>query len=202
MNSFLTRLRLSALRIQSAWPYMFAHKPLCDRHRGETIRLGNMYLCRSCTLLWGSFLMIMVLWVISRNHGIWSESMSLISLISLSVCGMTILFSAPGMYRRWGRGLRDILRSMLGISVSLGLVLILSGNYMIGLMVLGMLGIARVWYMRGRETHSINSCEGCPEYCPDKPRVCSGYRLQADRFLEFESRASEILSRSRWTGGR
>lgn len=170
------------------WRFNWAHKPLCDRFRHDVIRLGGMALCRSCTLVYGAtILTLMTALCVSSLINPWAWK--LLAMIGL----VTLMCSFPPWYRHWSRTFRDLIRSLLGVTLALGIYMMLQGDVVVGLLGLAILWFMWKLYLPLRHRNKNEACQGCPELA--QGGICSGYIWQADYVRRYEKQASEFLMR-------
>ncbi len=154
-----------------AWPYRWAHKPLCERFSADVLRLGRLSLCRSCSALWAGLGLTALL---SWNQAIQPEA----APRALSVLLPTVaVFSHPALHSRWPRLVRDLLRGMAGASVALAALATLGGQLLEGLLALAALAAMMRLYTLQRAPRRARMCDGCPEAL--EAHTCSGFRQQA-----------------------
>lgn len=183
------RILLKLLWLKKSYTFLWAHKPLCKSYEEDVIRVCSIYLCRSCTLLYFGLAMSLIIslfWneVLSPHGGIICVLMSL----------FVLPLSAPGIYKKFGRRVRDLLRFMLGAVMGFLPYLIFSGKFLL-VFVLAVTSLF-LWYFysRHRSRRKISECEECPKYSEGK--ICEGYELQADLVRQYEIEADSYLESS------
>jgi hypothetical protein len=170
------------------WVYRFAHHPLCGRFHRDVWRFGRVHLCRSCMLFYGAGCLALAgcAWLGPEPARAWPALWG--------VLGMVLPLCHPGVYRRWPRWMRDVLRGGMGVGAGLLLAMILLGQVLAGLAHLAALVLVFSWYQRARRPLIARACQGCPEL--DGARVCTGFALQAQRVMDYEPLATELVIRS------
>ena len=186
LSNWRLRLRLKWLWLLHAYPFHWAHKPLCERFQQDVLRIGGVHLCRSCVLAYlglglaaaGSF--FAHAWLQPRVSGLF-----------IGWGAVTVLLSLPLWYKRWPRWFRDLLRFSMGAVLALWGYLLITGHWAVGCG--GGLALAAFWvfYRALRKKRKLHACDGCPEF--GQPKVCSGYTLQAERMRNFEEQATELV---------
>ena len=168
------------------WRFIWAHKPLCDRFRHDVIRVGSLTLCRSCTLVYSAAAITLLIALCASD---WIRPWAW-QLLVLSG-GATLVFSFPPWYRHWSRGLRDLVRSLLGVTIAWGIYLILQGSVGVGFLGLAFLWLMWKIYQPLRRRNKQDACHGCPELAHHG--ICSGFSWQADYVRIYEQQASDFL---------
>lgn len=178
-------LRLRMLWLRHSYTFRWAHRPLCSRFSNGILRMGPMRLCRSCVCLYCGIVFCTILCVcLTAVRGL-----ALPLLLSVTV--PTIALSAPAVYMRWARPLRDCLRFCMGCSIALCACAVLEGHLLVAVACASvMLAFWRV-YFAARRRRRAAACEGCPEL--GQRQVCTGCVLQAAGIRAYETEATEIL---------
>lgn len=167
------------------WPFQFAHGPLCHRHRRHVLRIGRLWICRSCFALYAAAIIAVTAALLVPL------SISQISTVLLCVTAPVLLLSLPPLYQRLPRGVRDLLRAGAGLLLGLSLACLLLGQWQVGgLMLLGML-LLFFAYSRLRLKHRAAACQTCPEL--NQGRICSGYRRQAVYIRRYQDEMAVYL---------
>ncbi|MCP4548192.1 MAG: hypothetical protein GY835_17140 [bacterium] len=186
--SLATRIRLQMLWLKHSWRFNWAHKPLCSRFAQDVLILGDIHLCRSCVCAWLGIIVGIVLSVPPAGRAIPAGGPLLGLLIPL------LTLSAPGIYKRLPRGLRDILRFLAGALPPLSLAVALDGSSWIGAASLTTLLLFWRIYFHLRSDRKLRACAGCPQL--DAESICDGFTLQATGARDYEQEASELVMRS------
>lgn len=181
------RLRLKGLWLKWSFPFLWAHKPLCDRFAEDRIRLGGIHLCRSCLCAYGGLFLGVGLALLAPLQG------PGVLIAYGAVLPSVLLLSWPTLYKKWPRSVRDLLRCAGGALIPVSAALCLSPHFWAGLP--GLLLIAAFWiaYFRQRKRRKLKACNGCAELGTD--RICSGFALQAERIRRYEREATELVMR-------
>ncbi len=182
----IRRLYLKLLWFKKSYPFNWAHKPLCGKYRAEVIKLGNVYVCRSCTCAYLGVLVGLIfpftLSAFFNNH----SSIMLIGLLSV-----VLPLSHPFIYKKLHRSFRDLLRFSLGLLIAVGGHVLFTGGLLLGVGVFLSCYIFWKIYYKKREKRKIEECLSCDEYSEET--ICSGYTLQSQRIREYEEEATEYL---------
>ena len=184
----ITRLRMKGLWLKHAYRFLWAHKPLCDKFAEDVLMLGPVFLCRSCTCAYGGIVSGLLLIFLAPL------SVGILPVLFLSaLCGV-LGFSAPPLYKRLPRFVRDILRFTSGALIPLSVYLCTRPGFWIGAFGLAVLFAFWVVYFRVRKARKLKECDGCPELEANK--ICSGFAMQAGHVRRFEQEATELLIHS------
>ena len=155
--------------------HAFAHKPLCDRFKGETLSFFQIHVCRSCLFLYlGLFLSLFIY---------------LPNAFYLSLLIIVISMSISRGYKKLFRWKRDLLRFSLGFLVGITFFKIINLD-LLGFLSLVLLCSAYGMYYKKRKIRKLQDCNGCAEL--DNGKVCSGFELQAKDLTHYEDILSEI----------
>jgi hypothetical protein len=193
------RLVLGALLWRCTYRTRLSHKPLCEKFRRDALRLGRVYVCRSCfcvytalslTLLMGAALAVL-------RPDFFSPSIHE-RLFAALIIG-TLLLSSPPFYRRLPRLFRDITRGGLGTTLGLLFLLPFRGRLLLFVGSAAILIAFWRYYFKLRANRRLEQCEGCPELEDGVDEVCSGYALHAKGARRFEESASAWIMRSGFT---
>ena len=179
------RLQERASWWRHAWPYRWAHKPLCDRFTQDVVRIGRLNLCRGCLALWLGALGTGALALAGALTG------GRATLILTILLPAVAVLSHPRLHAGWPRPVRDLLRASAGASAALALQVLLGGRPIEGLVALAALGGVLALHRRRRAPLRAAMCDGCEEQ--HRAGVCSGYRLQARATATHERRMEEAL---------
>lgn len=184
--SYVARLYLRLLKISIIWRFNWAHKPLCDQYKADVLKIGSLYLCRSCSFL---YLAIFATACLVALYPIFFRDFSHILLIALSAT--TLPLSHPAIYKKLYRPIRDILRFSLGSMIVMNLTAIAHGHFLVtSVLIITSLFFWRYYYAK-RASRKIERCESCPDYTENS--ICSGYAFQAEQIRKYEDEATEYL---------
>lgn len=192
MKSQFRILWLKWLKLKNTYHFYWAHKPLCHQYHGETIKIfSKIHLCRSCTVLWGCLIItsLILFWGNQRlsTYLHWE-------LVFCSISIPLVLASQPKIYKKWPRWGRDILRGLAGIVGAMLIWILISINTTFGLVATTLSIAFWVFYYSQRKVQKLSACQKCSEYQKDSSHVCSGYKIQHQGLLNFESEASEFIT--------
>lgn len=179
------RLRLRLLWLAYAWPFRWAHKPLCDRFHEGVLHVGRLHLCRGCTLLYSGLGASAAALATLRP-----DSATVAGLLAVvgTVCA---LGSHPALHGRWPRPVRDGLRFATGALPAFAVALFATGAPALGALAALGLAVLYVAYARARSGRKARACDGCPELGTDG--VCSGFQLQAAAMRAYDVRCAALL---------
>lgn len=117
-------LKLFFKRLSFYFPVLFAHKPFCERFRGDLFKFGKIYFCRSCFFLYLGFLFWGVTNIFFQIY-LYDYYVSLSIFVGFIVC----VGSFPLIYKFANRIIRDFLRFFLGITIANLIVIFLAKEY-------------------------------------------------------------------------
>jgi hypothetical protein len=183
--NLVTRLRMKALWLKHAYRFLWAHKPLCEKFAGDVLRIGKVHLCRSCVCaysgIFGGILLVLLAPL---------PADALPGYFFAGLAGVLAL-SAPPLYKRLPRRVRDLLRFAAGALIPLSILLAIQSSLWIGASGLAALFAFWLVYFRLRKARKLEACHGCPEL--GAGRICSGFEMQAEHLRRFEREATELL---------
>jgi hypothetical protein len=166
-------------------PVIFAHKPLCAHFGHHVIRFANIAICRSCGVLYAAF--ILGLGWQAMNPGLVVDYADVFA----GLVALTVVVSFPGFHTRLPRWARDCSRAGLGVSLAWIVGLVLSHQWMLGLMAVSLLWLVKMSYARVRQFQHHSVCDRCPEFHDPRVSVCSGFREKYRR----SKRYARVLNR-------
>jgi len=179
-------LYLKWLWLSHIYSFYWAHKPLCQRFRGDVVRIGSVFLCRSCIMLYAG--LAISLSVCGFFHSVLSP---LALLLFVTIGPATLVLSYPPWYRKWPRIMRDGLRLMTGTTLALWIYILLQGDLAAGS--IAAIILYGVWkaYLVARGRQITSACAGCAEIT--RPGMCTGFVFQADRLRQYEQLSTDYL---------
>ncbi len=174
----IRRLRNGWTWLRHTYPFQFAHGPLCERYEADTVRLGHVFLCRSCAALYATLAL--------ATAALLLEPPSATTLrVALGITAAVVFpLSWPPLYKPLPRLVRDLLRGGAGLLVALTLAALLRGMWLTGGLAVATMLVALVVFSRVRRRQRVHMCDGCPELGADG--VCSGYAVQAGYLRRYE----------------
>ncbi len=173
------------IHLRHYFPFYFVHKPLCTRHKKDSLQWSQVFFCRGCFFLYAG-----VVTSLSSLMLEWNEVPPAI-LNRVAPIGFLLIISAsiPDIYQHWPRPVKDGLRFATGFLPVFLLILSVQSGWLMGLTTTMLIVLVwKIFNMR-RAPLSASGCEGCEEL--DGGKVCSGYRLQAERIMKVENILSE-----------
>ncbi len=176
-------LALKRLWLTHAYPFYWAHKPLCGRFRQDVVRVGHVHLCRSCLLAYTGMAVGIATCV---GNPTWLQVYGVLVFSVLATA--TVLLSLPLWYKRWPRPMRDVLRFSMGLTIPLCGYVLFSGHIVTG--IVGAVVLVAFWrfYLTLRRARRLESCAGCSELGTQS--ICSGYCMQAGQLRVYEEKAT------------
>ena len=193
------RLVLGILLWRCTYRTRLSHKPLCEKFRPDALRLGSVYVCRSCFCVYAALLMTLIMGTALAVLRPDSFSRSIHERLFAALLIGTLLLSSPPFYRRLPRVLRDVTRSGLGTTLGLLFLLPFCGRFLFFAVSAAILIAFWRYYFKLRANRRLAQCEGCPELEDGVDKVCSGYALHAEGARRFEECASAWMTRSGFT---
>lgn len=180
-----TRLSIKMLWLKHACSFYWAHKPLCSRFAEDVLKLGPVYLCRSCTAAYTGVFAGVLLALLAPVSSKYFPSAFLAALPGV------LIFSIPPLYKRLPRLLRDVVRFTSGMLIPAGFFLCTGPGYLIG--ILGLAALFVFWriYLHMRKARKLRECDGCSEL--GENRICSGFAMQAGHIRKYQTEADELL---------
>ncbi len=188
VKSKLLGLRLRVLWLQHSYRFRWAHRPLCPRFRDGILRIGGVHFCRSCVCLYCGGILCAV--VCACFPAVRQKAVPLL----LCVMAPTIALSAPPLYGRWPRPLRDLLRSCMGCAIVLCVYAMLGGHTFVSVICAGAMFVFWRVYFAQRRRRRAAACNNCPEL--GQSRICTGCTVQAAGIRAYETEATDILMNS------
>jgi len=182
-------MRLRFLWLKHTYPYRWAHRPLCSRFRRDILKVGPIHLCRSCLCVYAGLLVsgaALACFPMIRN-----------SAIPLLLClGVpTLILSAPLLYAKFSRHVRDVLRFSTGCCIPLCICTGLTGHVAASALCAVILFLFWRIYFTLRRNRKAAACTGCVEI--GEPGICSGCSRQADGIRAYETEATALLLSAR-----
>ncbi len=201
--NLIRRLYLKALWLRKTYPFLWAHKPLCEKYREDVIAIQGISLCRSCLFVYLGITAGVLFYLIaacfykaySAGNLVGMEryfTAFLYPLLAALSC-LVMLFSSPYFYKKMPRKIRDLLRFFLGFLIPSFLSLLLFGKILFPLLFLLIFFLCFRVYSRKRVKRKLRICFDCTEYSEE--HICSGYILQSELIREYEEEATEYLLR-------
>ncbi len=179
------------LWFKNCWWFTFSHKPLCTHYHKDTFKIGRLFVCRSCTLVYSSALITLIAALLLGSY--FTVSMSIMLLcFTIGVTGL----SYPPLYKRHSRTVRDILRSLLGVLIIASSFNIYHAPIIIwSYAPFTLLIICWVIFGKSRQENKRGKCYSCPEFKENS--VCSGYEKQIVSVQAYQDKFAEILTKQR-----
>ncbi len=183
------KFKLWVLWLCHSYRFRWAHRPLCERFRAGVLRIGHVHLCRSCVCVYaglaGGVVSCSCFAALRQSPTAW--------LLGLMI--PTVVLSAPRLYPRLIRPLRDLLRFGMGFCISLCGCVVLWGNGLVAIGCVSVLFLFWRLYFSQRRKRRASACTGCPEF--SQTSICTGCRVQARAVRAYETQATHLLLASR-----
>jgi hypothetical protein len=182
------RVALRRLWWRHTYTFNLAHKPLCARFAHDVLRVGRVYVCRSCLLACaGAVFTGLGLLCVGLPERRW------LPVFYGSLAAVMVLSYPPvyGLLHRLGR---DVVRCGAGAVLALMATFFVAGHVGLGLLNVAVFAIGYLASRGAYRRWKLDACDGCPEV--GRGQVCSGYLRQADRIRAYESAAEDYLFRT------
>jgi hypothetical protein len=182
---FHTRLRIKMLWLKHTYRFYWAHKPLCGRFAEDVLKLGRVYLCRSCIGAYTGILTGSLLVFLAPASGKYFPAAFPAALLS------AVVLSILPLYKSLPRLLRDGVRFTSGLLVPVGISLCAGPGYRVGIPGMAILLVFWWIYLRVRKSRKLRECDGCSEL--GQNRICSGFVTQAGHIRKYQAEADALL---------
>lgn len=183
------KIHLKILWLRYTYPFLWAHKPLCERFQQDTFQVKSIRICRSCCLLYAGILSSALL----GYFKLYEIPPGVLFVVTSAV----LLLSVPHIYRFYPRPVRDILRFLLGAALASTLLFFFSKALFVGVIGTFLLLVIRAVLQRQRAILKSKACQGCEEL--SLQGICSGFVLQAERIRRYETKATEYVMSTQYT---
>jgi len=184
--SIASRIYLKILWLKKAYPFNWAHKPLCTKYEEDLLKIKNMHICRSCFLAYSGMIINLLFLIISRDFFLEHSGVIVSGLLSV-----TLPLSQPIIYKKLPRKFRDLIRFLTGALIVQIVFALLAGQFILTLIAICLCYISWRIYFTQRAIRKIDLCHACPEYF--EQTVCSGYKAQQSLIREYEEEATEYV---------
>lgn len=180
-------LKYKTMYLKYFYQFIFAHKPLCENFKKDTLLLfNNIYVCRSCLYLYVGAALSFIVTYCLLSANLFYKNIILISSFILTI----LLISNPKFYKKYSRWQRDIVRFFTGTIIGLTLTIPFKINFLIGSLLIVTLFAIKQLYAKQR--NKVDICENCEELINGK--TCSGYKKQVKALLVLEEEYSKTLT--------
>lgn len=180
------QLHLKCLWYTHVYPFYWAHKPLCERFQHDIIRIGYLFLCRSCLMFYAGIIVSLLFCSLFPQF---MQSMG--ATLFFVITAILVPLSFPPWYKKLPRWVRDALRLMMGMTMILCTYLLFFGHFLLGLISVALLMIFWKVYLIFRQQQKRFDCDGCLELHDNK--ICTGFSFQAQGIRKYEKQATEIV---------
>ena len=188
MNSMIYKIKLWWLWLACSFRFRWAHRPLCERFRPGVIKIGGVYLCRSCVCVYcGIFICGLSLVLLHPSF-----AKAIVLLAGLGV--PTLVLSGPWYYKNLPRVIQDFLRLSMGAMIALCVYLLICRELLITAAIMIVLFVFWKVYLRARIKRRLHACDGCVELSDNK--ICTGCALQAESMRRYEEIATQLYLKS------
>jgi hypothetical protein len=176
-------LKLRLLWYRYCWRFHWAHYPRCAPYSGETLRLGELRLCRSCVYLYGG----MLVGLLVANHFA-PEARDLFWWVLGTAFSFMLGLSKPDKYAKFSRTVRSAIRLSTGLMMGCWIHAATHGQLIFGGAMLLLTPFAFWWSRNEWGGLRLRRCTECAE--SQSKGVCSGYTAQARCIRSYEEAAT------------
>jgi hypothetical protein len=180
-------------RLQLLLPYYFAHHVLCENYSKEVFNIRSWYICRGCTLVYGSTLVTFVISVLFNLF----KSYSLFEILSL-----VLIVSCPTwfgfVFSFEKRLVKDLLRISLGTGWGIALSeLWLEPMWSNKIIIFFLMVIFLFVFQRIRRFQTsrrlIELCDNCKDF---NVNTCRGYKSHFEAERLYSKELSDFLQKT------
>ncbi len=188
-SNLIFNIHLKWMWLRHTHTFNWAHKPLCERYRSGVLRIGRLYVCRSCLFAYSGILIGVIAALVYPTH---IADLKLTRLLFVLV--PVVVSSYPRLYKKLPRFSQDILRFVMGGIIGIIPFLLIHRNFISGIICVFVMGVFWRIYFHQRKIRKLHACDGCPEL--DIPKICSGFQHQSEAVRLYEIEATELLYRT------
>ena len=188
-SNLIFNIHLKWMWLRHTHTFNWAHKPLCERYRSGVLRIGRLYVCRSCLFAYSGILIGIIAALVYPTH---LADLKLTRLLFVLV--PVVVSSYPRLYKKLPRLSQDILRFVMGGIIGIIPFLLIHRNFISGITCVFVMGVFWRIYFHQRKIRKLHACDGCPEL--ELPEICSGFQHQSEAVRLYEIEATELLYRS------
>ncbi len=188
MINFPIAIKLFIKRWELSWRFRFAHHPICSNYQAHIWKIGGLYICQGCSLVYFSFLLTLLILIIFQLTFLPIQYI----LIGIVLLVPILLIEKLKLNKRF---IKRFARSGTGIGIAVSFSAFLIQTDLIikisGLLI-SILGFYAFKFIR-RTIQRENRCQSCPDYQENK--ICYGLRLEADAMRLYSEYASDLLQK-------
>lgn len=188
-SNLIFNVHLKWMWLRHTHTFNWAHKPLCERYKSGVLRIGKLYVCRSCLFAYSGILIGIIAALVYPTH---IAGLELTRLLIVLV--PVVVSSYPRLYKKLPRFSQDILRFVMGGIIGIIPFLLIHRNFITGITCVFVMGVFWRIYFHQRKIRKLHACDGCPEL--DLPKICSGFQHQSEAVRLYEIEATELLYRT------
>lgn len=188
-SNLIFNIHLKWMWLRHTHTFNWAHKPLCERFKSGVLRIGKLYVCRSCLFAYSGILMGIIAALVYPTH-IADLELTWFLFVLVPV----VVSSYPRLYKKLPRFCQDILRFVMGVILGIIPFLLIHRNFISGIICVLVMGVFWRIYFHQRKMRKLRACDGCPEL--DLPEICSGFQHQSASVRLYEIEATELLYRT------
>ena len=166
------------------YKFIFLHKPLCPKYKSHTIKIFDLYVCKSCLLLYSGFITTLCVLIPKIKNVYFSRDFFLAAFCSLII----FIATYPSVYSKLPKFTKNIVRFLDGVMIAGVFTICFKINLLTGLAsILAFITIRNI-YNKRRTGKKV--CENC-EYLGSN-KTCVGYEKQKEALLKIEEEYSNI----------
>ena len=188
-SNLIFNIHLKWMWLRHTHTFNWAHKPLCERYKSGVLRIGKLYVCRSCLFAYSGILIGIIAALVYPTH---IADLELTRLLFVLV--PVVVSSYPRLYKKLPRFSQDILRFVMGGIIGIIPFLLIHRNFISGMTCVFVMGVFWRIYFHQRKIRKLHACDSCPEL--DLPEICSGFQHQSEAVRLYEIEATELLYRT------
>lgn len=188
-SNLIFNIHLKWMWLRHTHTFNWAHKPLCERYRSGVLRIGRLYVCRSCLFAYSGILIGIIAALVYPTR---IADLELTRLLFVLV--PVVVSSYPRLYKKLPRFSQDILRFVMGGIIGIIPFLLIHRNFISGMTCVFVMGVFWRIYFHQRKIRKLHACDSCPEL--DLPEICSGFQHQSEAVRLYEIEATELLYRT------
>ncbi len=188
-SNFIFNIHLKWMWLRHTHTFNWAHKPLCERYKSGVLRIGRLYVCRSCLFAYSGILLGIIAALVYPTH---IAELELTRLLFVLV--PVVVSSYPRLYKKLPRFSQDILRFVMGGIIGIIPFLLIHSNFISGMTCVFVMGVFWRIYFHQRKIRKLHACDSCPEL--ELPEICSGFQHQSEAVRLYEIEATELLYRT------
>ncbi len=171
--SLKKRFLLWKKKLKLSWKFKFAHHPICERFDDHIWKIGDMYVCQGCTMVYSGVILGFFLFLFNFNQFIGGMLDWFLSVLIFML--PTFLIEKLRIKTRW---VKRSVRFLNGIALGATMAFLFVDTSIwerISVIAFIYIGLLLFRFIR-RYKKEEDECEGCPQ--AKKDEVCEGFKMQ------------------------